>query len=163
MIQQENAFATRAPRSDKYPAFTSCSPLWSSGRFTPFSSEVQGWQSQKGPTRPLTERRPRHRQGGGPAGDSASTEGGLCRTESLVSWSSPLNPCFHPFAIKHFFNGIPSGSAVKNPPASAGDAGSIPGSGRSPGGEDGNSLQCSLAGKSHEQRSLRGLHESTGS
>ena len=35
---------------------------------------------------------------------------------------------------------------VKNPPASAGDArqaGSIPGSGRSPGGGHGNPLQCS--------------------
>ena len=35
---------------------------------------------------------------------------------------------------------------VKNPPANAGateDMGSIPGSGRSPGGGDGNPLQCS--------------------
>ena len=35
---------------------------------------------------------------------------------------------------------------VKNPPANAGDvrdAGSLPGSGRSPGGGDGNPLQCS--------------------
>ena len=32
---------------------------------------------------------------------------------------------------------------VKNPPASAGDAGSIPGSGRSPGGGHDNPLQCS--------------------
>ena len=34
---------------------------------------------------------------------------------------------------------------VKNPPASAGDvrdSGSIPGLGRSPGGEQGNALQC---------------------
>ena len=39
--------------------------------------------------------------------------------------------------------------AVKNPPASAGDAGdtsSIPGSGRSPGGGNGNPLQCSCLG-----------------
>jgi len=42
--------------------------------------------------------------------------------------------------------GIPSGSVVKNLPANtwdAGDAGSIPGSGRSPGGGNGNLLQYS--------------------
>ena len=33
---------------------------------------------------------------------------------------------------------VPGGSAVKNPPASAGDVGSISGSGRSPGGGNGN-------------------------
>ena len=32
---------------------------------------------------------------------------------------------------------------VKNPPANAGDSGSIPGSGRSPGGGNGNTLQYS--------------------
>ena len=35
---------------------------------------------------------------------------------------------------------------VKNPPANAGDAGSIPGSGRSPGEGRGNVLQCSCLG-----------------
>ena len=42
--------------------------------------------------------------------------------------------------------GFPGGSVVKNPPANAGDEGqmgSIPGSGRSPGGEDSNLLQYS--------------------
>ena len=34
--------------------------------------------------------------------------------------------------------GLPGGSVVKNPPANAGDAGSIPESGRSPGGGNGN-------------------------
>ena len=38
---------------------------------------------------------------------------------------------------------ISGGSAVKNPPAKVGDAGSIPGLGRSPGGGHGNPLQCS--------------------
>ena len=41
-------------------------------------------------------------------------------------------------------SGFPGGSAVKNPPASAGDTGdvgSIPGSGRSPGGGHGNLLK----------------------
>ena len=35
------------------------------------------------------------------------------------------------------------GTVVKNPPANAGDMGLIPGSGRSPGGGNGNSLQYS--------------------
>ena len=35
---------------------------------------------------------------------------------------------------------------VKNPPANAGDMGSIPGSGRSPGGGNGNLLQYSCLG-----------------
>ena len=42
--------------------------------------------------------------------------------------------------------GLPGGSAVKNPPANGGDArdaGSIPGSGRSPGERNGNPLQYS--------------------
>jgi len=41
--------------------------------------------------------------------------------------------------------GFPGGSVVKNPPANAGDAGDltwIPGSRRSPGGGNGNLLQC---------------------
>ena len=43
-------------------------------------------------------------------------------------------------------NGFPDGTVVKNLPASAGDAGSIPGLGRSP--EEGNDypLQCSCLG-----------------
>ena len=50
--------------------------------------------------------------------------------------------------------GFLSGSVVKNPPASAGDASSIPGSGRSPG--KGSSTPIFLSGKSHGQRSLEG-------
>ena len=38
------------------------------------------------------------------------------------------------------------GSAVKNPPANAGDTGSMPGSGRSPGEGTGNPLQYSCLG-----------------
>ena len=37
--------------------------------------------------------------------------------------------------------GFTGGSVVKNPPANAGDTGSIPGSGRSPGGGNGNPHQ----------------------
>ena len=39
--------------------------------------------------------------------------------------------------------GLPGGSVLKNPPANAGDEGSIPGLGRSPGKGNGNLLQYS--------------------
>ena len=55
--------------------------------------------------------------------------------------------------------GFPGGSVVKNLPASAGDtgdSGSIPGSGRSPGGGHGNLLQYSCLGESREQKNLVG-------
>ena len=43
--------------------------------------------------------------------------------------------------------GFPPGSLVKNPPANAGDVGSIPGRlGRSPEGGNGNPLQYSFLG-----------------
>ena len=42
--------------------------------------------------------------------------------------------------------GSPGGSVVKNPPANAGDPGSILGSGRSPGEGNGNPLQYSCLG-----------------
>ena len=42
--------------------------------------------------------------------------------------------------------GFPGGSAVKNPPADAGDVGLIPGLGRSPRGGNGNPLQYSCQG-----------------
>ena len=41
---------------------------------------------------------------------------------------------------------FPNGSVVKNLPVNAGDAGSISGSGRSPGAGNGNSLQYSCLG-----------------
>ena len=47
---------------------------------------------------------------------------------------SPLSPTFP---------GFPGGSVTKNLPANAGDTGSIPGLGRSPGGGNGNPLQYS--------------------
>ena len=47
--------------------------------------------------------------------------------------------------------GFPSGSAVKNPPASAGHVGLIPGLGRSPGEGNGNPLQYSCL-ESHMDR-----------
>ena len=44
------------------------------------------------------------------------------------------------------FSGFPGGSVEKNPPANAGDVGSTPGSGRSPGEGHGNPLQYSCLG-----------------
>ena len=52
--------------------------------------------------------------------------------------------------------GFPRGSAVKNPPATAGEASSIPGSGRCPGGGNGNFTPIFLPGKVRGQRSLVG-------
>ena len=54
-----------------------------------------------------------------------------------------------------FRSGFPGGSVVKNPPANAGDAGSIPGSGRSP-EEEWQLTPVFLPGEFHEQRSLAG-------
>ena len=51
---------------------------------------------------------------------------------------------------------FPGGSAVKNPPASAGDVRLIPGLGRSSGGRNGNPVQYSCLGNPHGQRSLVG-------
>ena len=42
--------------------------------------------------------------------------------------------------------GFPGGSALKNPPVNAGDTGLVPGSGRFPGGGNGNPLQYSCLG-----------------
>ena len=63
--------------------------------------------------------------------------------------------------------GFPGGAAVKNPPANAGDAGisgSIPGSGRSPGGGNGNPLQYSCLKNPMDrgawQATVRGVAES---
>ena len=49
---------------------------------------------------------------------------------------------------------------LKNPPGNAGDArdaGSIPGWGRSPGGENGNPLQCSYLGRTVEPGGLQSV------
>ena len=63
--------------------------------------------------------------------------------------------------------GFPSDSGVKNPPANAGDTGdvgSIPGSGRSPGGGNGNPLQYSrwenFMGRGTWQATVHGVAES---
>ena len=48
--------------------------------------------------------------------------------------------------------GFPSGSVVKNPPANAGDASLIPGSGRSPGEDGRQPIPVFLPGKANGQR-----------
>ena len=58
--------------------------------------------------------------------------------------------------------GFSGGSAVKNPAANAGDAGSMPGSGRFPWKRKWQPTPVFLPGKSHEQRSLAG-YETMGS
>ena len=64
------------------------------------------------------------------------------------------NHCCRPFSASFWTTwldlyssrGFPGGTAVKNPPANAGDSGSIPGSGRCPGGGNGNPLHYSCLG-----------------
>ena len=51
---------------------------------------------------------------------------------------------------------FPGGPAVKNPPANAGKVGEIPGSGRSPGGGNGNPLHYSCLKNPMDKRSLLG-------
>ena len=51
--------------------------------------------------------------------------------------------------------GFPGGSAVKNPPANAEDAGSIPGSRRSPGEGNGSPLQYSCLGNPMDRGTWR--------
>ena len=52
--------------------------------------------------------------------------------------------------------GFPGGSDSKESACNAGDLGSIPGLGKSPGGGNGNPLQCSCVENPHGQRSLAG-------
>ena len=50
--------------------------------------------------------------------------------------------------------GLPGGSDGKETACNAGDMGSIPGLGRSPGGGHGNPFQCSCLENPHGQKSL---------
>ena len=84
-----------------------------------------------------------------------------------LRWNRSVCWIIKPQVSQHSFNtescfshqwgktqGFPGGSVVKNSPASAGDVGLIPGSGRSLGGEHGNPLQYSCLVNPHGQRSL---------
>ena len=84
-----------------------------------------------------------------------------CRVNNMNLWSWKCVAC----TIKHTYgkqifiylisiNGLPSYSVLKNLPANAGDAGdtgSISGSGRSPGGGNGNTFQYSRLDKSMDR------------
>ena len=73
---------------------------------------------------------------------------------------NPVNPtsqCTLLTTVHTAFQGFPGGSVVKNLPASAGDVGSVPGLGRSPGEGNDNPLQYSCLGnlvQAPGQRSL---------
>ena len=56
-----------------------------------------------------------------------------------------------------FLLGFPDGSVVENPPASAEDAGSIPGLEKSPGEGNGNPLQYSYLGNSMDRGTWRAI------
>ena len=61
----------------------------------------------------------------------------------MNSWREKLHLYLQPISLKE---GFPGGSEVKNPPANAGDAGSIPGSGRCPGEGNGHPFQYPFLG-----------------
>ena len=91
------------------------------------------------------------------------------RTNALVN-ETVIHSFNHLFSLFHSINNsmcsylvenkgcliFPGGSDRKASAYSAGDLGSIPGSGRSPGEGNGNPLQYSCLEKSHGQRSLVG-------
>ena len=58
---------------------------------------------------------------------------------------------------KLFYMKFPGGTVVKNPSASAGDVGSMPGLGRSPGEGNGNPLQYSCLGNPMESVRLQSM------
>ena len=75
------------------------------------------------------------------AGAGVSPVGGPLFLLLRVAWAWP-----NLFQTLATYLGFPGGSVVKNPPANAGDAGLIPGLGRSPGEGNGNLLQYSGLG-----------------
>ena len=56
------------------------------------------------------------------------------------------------YRVSDPLGGFPGGAVVKNLPANAGDAGSIPGLGRSLGEGNGHALQCSCLGNPVDRR-----------
>ena len=76
------------------------------------------------------------------------TAAGGHRQQGRCSLAEPCRPShhWHLSAWEVLVKGFPGGSVVKNPPASSGELGSVPGSGRSPGGRNDNPLQCSCLG-----------------
>ena len=71
----------------------------------------------------------------------------------MIVYPKLLTDCL---AGQYSFKGIPGGSDDKESSCNAGDPGSIPGSGRSPGEGNGNLTPVFLPGKPHRQMSLMG-------
>ena len=69
----------------------------------------------------------------------------LLENDWLGVKNSKINATINRFELK-FTWGFPGGTVAKNLPVNAGYVGSIPGSGRSPGGENGNLLWYSCLG-----------------
>ena len=67
----------------------------------------------------------------------------MTNTLRVIEHDDTNFPCLHTWGL-----GFPGGSVVKNLPANAGDAGSIPELGRFPGEGNGDSLQYSYLGNS---------------
>ena len=72
----------------------------------------------------------------------AARQASLSRTMQIKHSSWGWSIC----ESQYHMGGFPGGSVVKNLPANAGDTGSVPGSGRSPGEGNSNPLQCSCLG-----------------
>ena len=64
----------------------------------------------------------------------------------MIITTSIWTGCCHPFLCEETGWVFPGGAVVKNPSADVGDAGLIPGLGRSPGEGNGNLLQYSCLG-----------------
>ena len=78
------------------------------------------------------------------------SSGSICRIAC-----SGDQPPIHLSILELGKSGFPRGPVVKNPPANARDAGSIPGSGRAPGKENGNPLQYSCPEHSMDRGAWR--------
>ena len=83
-----------------------------------------------------------------------STSGAYIETLFFYFIMNPFSLFFS--NCSKIYIGLPDDTAVKNPPANAGDVGSTPGSGKSPGGGSGKPTPIFLPGKPHGQRSLAG-------
>ena len=66
----------------------------------------------------------------------------------------PFTSFFLPFHGPKLYEGFPGGPVVKNPPANAGDAGSIPGWGRSSGEGTSNPLHSCLGNRKRVRHDL---------
>ena len=84
-----------------------------------------------------------------------SLEGALGRDGAARrTWSTRASGCFLTDPAVVISRAFPGGSVVKNPPATARDAGSIPGLGRFPWRRKWLPIPVFWPGKSHGQRSL---------